>query len=258
MPVSGLPAGGTPAGGLPTGGVPAGAKLKMGLERLRAVYHRRKGQRDRLAAERERAGRRLGEVLEELEILGQVKALLQETSTFAREQARRRIEGMVTDALQYTFGSDLEFKVRVEELRGRPEAEFLVASTYGGDVRVENTPQDARGGGVVDVISLALRLALLEVNRPPLPGPIILDEPAKHVSEEFSLNVAQFLKGVSESFGRQVILVTHNAHLAGAGDVAYHVEMKEGRSVVQGRVQVPLLEDKPARRDLFGSARWLR
>ena len=62
---------------------------------------------------------------------------------------------------------------------------------------------------------------------------MILDEPAKHVSEEFSPQVAQFLKSFSQSLGRQVIMVSHNQHLADSADVAYLVEMSRGRSSVR-------------------------
>ena len=154
------------------------------------------------------------------------------TSEHAREQARQTIESMVTRALQYVFGADLEFKIRIEESRGRPEAEFYVASTYGGEDVVENRPQDARGGGVVDVISLALRLVLLQSTRPLLEGPLLLDEPAKHVSDEFAFNVAEFLRELAQVFDRQVIMVTHNHQLAGVADNAFRVEMGEGKSRV--------------------------
>ncbi|HHY48063.1 MAG TPA: ATP-binding protein [Firmicutes bacterium] len=209
--------------------------LEARLEKARAFYYKRKSVRDKLLFEKAKAEARLAAVEDEIETLGHVRALLDEVAEYARQQAKRRIESMVTDALQFTFGGDLEFKVSIEELRGRPEARFIVSSTYGGSAAVETDPEEARGGGIVDVISLALRVALLEANRPPIGGPLILDEPAKHVSEEYSMNVAQFLKGLSESFGRQIILVTHNAHLAEAGDIAYQVEIKNGRSVVSRR-----------------------
>ena len=131
------------------------------------------------------------------------------------------------------FGADMEFKVVVEEKRDRPEAEFYVCSTYEGDYKVETTPQDARGGGVVDVISLALRLALLHAFRPPVGGPAVLDEPGKHVSEEYAPHLARFLKGFSQSLGRQVIMVSHNQHLADSADIAYLMEMKQGASRVR-------------------------
>jgi DNA repair ATPase RecN len=207
--------------------------LKQSLDRVKAVYHQQRGEERKLLQDKEAREKRLAEVRDSSECLERVRLLLQEAASHAREQGRRQVEFMVTQALQFAFGADLEFKVVVEEKRDRPEAEFYVCSSYGGDVQVETAPQDARGGGVVDVISLALRLALLEAFRPPVGGPVILDEPAKHVSEEFAPQVAQFLKSFSQSLGRQVIMVSHNQHLADSADVAYLVEMAQGRSSVR-------------------------
>lgn len=220
--------------------------LKKSLERLKAVYYRQRGEERRMLQEKAIQEQRLAEVRDNTECLEKVRLLLQEAARHAREQGRRQVEFMVTQALQFVFGGDLEFKVAIEDKRDRPEAEFFVSSSYGTDLRVETAPQDARGGGVVDVISLALRLALLHAFRPqgnPLQaagtrlggygGPVILDEPAKHVSEEFSPQVAQFLKSFSQSLGRQVIMVSHNQHLADSADVAYLVEMSQGRSSVR-------------------------
>jgi DNA repair exonuclease SbcCD ATPase subunit len=207
--------------------------LKQSLDRVKAVYHWQRGEESRLLQEKETREKRLAEVRDSAECLERVRLLLQEAASHAREQGRRQVEFMVTQALQFVFGGDLDFKVVIEEKRDRPEAEFYVCSNYGGDLRVETAPQDARGGGVVDVISLALRLALLQAFRPPVGGPVILDEPAKHVSEEFSPQVAQFLKSFSQGLGRQVIMVSHNQHLADSADVAYLVEMSQGRSSVR-------------------------
>jgi DNA repair exonuclease SbcCD ATPase subunit len=207
--------------------------LKQSLDRVKAVYQQQRGEERMLRQEKETREKRLTEVRDSAECLERVRLLLQEAASHAREQGRRQVEFMVTQALQFVFGGDLDFKVTIEEKRDRPEAEFYVCSNYGGDLRVETAPQDARGGGVVDVISLALRLALLQAFRPPVGGPVILDEPAKHVSEEFSPQVAQFLKSFSQSLGRQVIMVSHNQHLADSADVAYLVEMSRGRSSVR-------------------------
>lgn len=209
-------------------------QLDGAIARLRDHYHRRVGEKSAVKRKQEQLEARLAEKRVDMEKLQQVKILLQESSAFAREQARRQIETMVTNALQFIFGDkDLEFRVQIEEVRGRAEGEFLVVSTYGGEIPVQTRPQDARGGGVVDVISLALRAALLHANRPKLDGPIILDEPAKHVSEEYSRQVAEFLKQLSTAFGRQIIMVTHNQHLANTGDTAYMVEMRSGKSYVR-------------------------
>ncbi|HEU4965636.1 MAG TPA: ATP-binding protein [Bacilli bacterium] len=209
-------------------------ELDGAIAKLRDHYHTRLGEKNAVERKKAQLEERLAAKRVDIEKLQQVKILLQESSAFAREQARRQIETMVTNALQFIFGDkDMEFRVVIEEVRGRAEGEFLVVSTYGGEIPVQTRPQDARGGGVVDVISLALRAALLHANRPRLDGPIILDEPAKHVSEEYSRQVAEFLKQISTAFGRQIIMVTHNQHLANTGDTAYMVEMRSGKSYVR-------------------------
>jgi DNA repair ATPase RecN len=74
---------------------------------------------------------------------------------------------------------------------------------------------------------------MLELARPKVKGPVVLDECGKHVSKEFSGNMAYFLKQYAAKTGRQVLLVTHNEELAGAGDKTYRVSKNGlGESVV--------------------------
>lgn len=208
-------------------------ELEEKISAYRDLYHRRKGQEQQLQDELKKVSSQLEEVVTEQDTLQEIRILLQEASSYAREQARQQVEYMVTQALQYIFGPELKFEIQVGEVRKRPEAEFLVTSTYSDGIQVTTRPQDARGGGVVDIISLALRLALLQCYKPTVEGPIILDEPAKHVSEEYSSRVAAFLKQVSDYFDRQVILVTHNNQLTHSGDKVFLVEMKGSKSEVK-------------------------
>ncbi|WP_051276072.1 ATPase [Desulfovirgula thermocuniculi] len=207
-------------------------KIREALQEFAQYYHRRLGESQAIEQQLREAERRRGEVAAELELLEKVRLLLQEASDYAREQARQQVEYMVTQALQVVFGPEVEFRVEVAQRRGQPEAEFYVVSRYGG-VEVKSRPQDARGGGVVDVISLALRVALLETARPSIGGPLVLDEPGKHLSEEFAPSLAHFLKTIATSFNRQVIMVTHNHHLAEAADLAYSIDLRQGQSVVK-------------------------
>lgn len=207
------------------------AVLAKELEEMKKIYLINKGKQEQLLERKKQKEELLANLQESNDILEQVRILLQQTSEFAREQARQQVEWLVSSALQAIFGPELEFKIELNEVRGRPEAEFYVISKYGG-TEVKVKPQDARGGGIIDVISLALRFAIIHLFQPPIGGPIILDEPAKHVSEEYIANVAQFLKNISSYFDRQVIMVTHNNYLSEMGDTSYRVELKEGKSQV--------------------------
>ncbi|MFY9416829.1 MAG: ATP-binding protein, partial [bacterium] len=93
-------------------------KVRRALADLQALYHRRRGQQEQLLKEEQRLKEQLEQAIAERDLLDQVRVLFQMTSDHAREQARRTIESMVTRALQYVFGADLEFKIRLEEARG--------------------------------------------------------------------------------------------------------------------------------------------
>ena len=168
----------------------------------------------------------------QIDLIEKVSLLLQRTSEFARNQAKIQIESLVTNCLQYIFDNNIEFQIEIEELYGKPNAEFYVI-TKADETIIKTKPEQSRGGGIVDIISLALRIAFLQVHKPKIEGPIILDEPAKHVSEEYIFNVADVLKRTSEMFGRQIIMVTHNNHLSSIGTQAYRVSMKGTESKVE-------------------------
>lgn len=206
-------------------------QLKARLGQARVALGERIGQQKRLSMDRAACASQLDEYREKATVFEQVTVLLQQTSEHARKQAREQIEMLVTNTLRSVFGGEYGFRIELTEKAGRPEAEFYVVSNYAGE-KLETRPQDSRGGGVVDVVSLGLRIAMLETYRPRLEGALILDEPAKHVSEDFIAPTANFLKVISEFFGRQVLIVTHNAHLAETAEVAYTVVLQNEQSVV--------------------------
>lgn len=186
---------------------------------------REQGKSDKLREQLDINKQNLIKIESELELLNKVAILFQKTSEFAREQAKAQIESLVTKCLQFIFDSDIQFLIEIEELRGKANAEFYVVSESQNRI-IKTKPELSRGGGVVDIVSLALRIAFLQIHKPKIEGPLILDEPAKHVSDEFIYNVADFLKQTSELFNRQIIMVTHNNHLASIGSSAYRVDLK--------------------------------
>jgi DNA repair exonuclease SbcCD ATPase subunit len=204
-------------------------EIKERYEKLKIYYYNENGKREQMEEQKSKLQTTLQRVLENIDTLEKVRILLQKVSEYAREQSRQQIESLVTNCLQYIFDSNIEFKIVIEEVRGRPEAEFYVESNINGEI-ISTKPQEARGGGVIDIISLAVRIAMLECSNLDIKGPIILDEPAKHVSDDYITQVAEFLKQVSIMFGRQIIMVTHNRHLSEIADKWYRIEMIDGIS----------------------------
>ena len=211
--------------------------LKEDIEKQKEEYNIRKGQREQLLADKKEREEKINSLDEDLDIYEQTRILLQQTAEYAREQAKSQIESLVTNALQYVFGPQFSFEIELEEKRSRPYAEFYVVSSY-EDRSFKNKPQEARGGGIVDVVSLALRIAILEsYGAAKIAGPLILDEPAKHVSEDYITNVAQFLKAINQRFSRQIIVVTHKNHLSEIADRSFQVDLKAGISELTSNFQ---------------------
>ncbi len=171
------------------------------------------------------------------DLLTKVILLFQKTAAYAREQSKRQIEDLVTKCLQFIFETDIEFLIELSEKRSVPNAEFFVKSNYDEGYSVITRPELSRGGGVVDIVSIALRLAFIQLHRPIIEGPIILDEPGKHVSSDYIFNLGDFLNKSSSLFNRQIIMVTHNEHLAQICDKAYTVDIKNGISYVEEQNQ---------------------
>ncbi len=201
------------------------------LSQSKEFLSRELGKRDKVIQQLNSYTESLNEIELQIELLNKVSVLLQKTSEFAREQAKNQVELLVTKCLQFIFETRIKFLIEIEELRSKSSAEFYVVNEI-DDITIKTKPELSRGGGVVDIISLALRIAFLQTHKPSIEGPLILDEPAKHVSDEFIYNVASFLMQSSELFNRQIIMVTHNNHLASIGNNAYRVDLKGSESTV--------------------------
>jgi DNA repair exonuclease SbcCD ATPase subunit len=202
------------------------------LANMRSHYNNALGQKQLLELQLQDNQNNLGQTRQNLATWEQVQVLFTKVSEYAREQLKTRIEETVTAALTAVFGEGYTFRINMRQLGNQPAAEWQVVSQY-GDEEVAASPEDARGGGITDVVSLALRLAMLEILKPRPEGPVLFDEPAKMVSAEYAGNLAYFLKQYAEKTGRQVMLVTHNPQLAEAADKSYLVTQKDGVSDVR-------------------------
>ena len=192
---------------------------------------RREGIRDSILDQVEKKRQGIREVEAEEKKLSGVVFLLQKAADYSRNQATHQIEDIVTQSIAYIMQNSSRFIVDLSEKRGLPIAEFFVESDY-GEYKVKTKPEMSRGGGVVDIVSLALRIAFLENHRPKMDGPLFLDEPGKHISDDYIFNMGEFVKECSRLFSRQIIMVTHNDYLTNICDKAFRVDIRNGVSEV--------------------------
>lgn len=207
------------------------------VEGMQDDFNKRVAERNILADQKKDLEAKIEGVVQERMKLEQISALLVKTADSAREAGRKRMEKVVTRALQHIFGHDFTFKIEMTESGGKPAARFLVCSVGENGEPIENEPQDSRGGGINDIVAIALQVAVMVVyNEPKIQGPIILDEPGKHVSEEYVVKLGEFLAFISKTFNRQIIMVTHQPHLAMTADKTLISQIVAGKTVIREHV----------------------
>lgn len=179
---------------------------------LNNTYNKALWQKESLIAQTSELLKEIEVIEDNILVFEQARLFLQQVSEAARKSAAGRLEEIVTKALQYVLGPNYSFKAVLRQNNlGRPEVDFLVVTRMGSKV-VESLPTLGKGGGVIDVLAVALKFAMLEIEANE--GVIWLDEPFKHVSEEYIESAGRLLQFMGETSGRQIILITHNPRLA--------------------------------------------
>lgn len=212
--------------------------LSNEIDNLKTRIDLERGKEEILKRNLEDKEKSINELTKEEETLSKVTVLFQKTSEFGRDQAKQQIEELVTKCLEFIFETNIEFQIEISESRNIPQAEFYVISNYSEGYSVKTKPELSRGGGVVDIVSIALRLAFIQIHKPMVEGPILLDEPGKHVSDEYVFNLGEFLKQSSRMFRRQIIMVTHNSYLSQICDKSFTINIKDGISYLEKSEEV--------------------
>lgn len=156
----------------------------------------------------------------------EAQVFLQVVAKQTQEKIKFRIEDIVNLAIDSVFGPRYKFEIKFEMKRGQTEANFVL-----WDGEHELDPYDSNGGGVADIISFALRIALLIIskNRKVL----ILDEPMKAVSLDLRDAAYTLMQKLSHELNIQIICVTHEEELISKADISYKMRIKNGVSQAQ-------------------------
>lgn len=150
------------------------------------------------------------------------------TGALAQEEFEGYLEGMVTEALQIVFGSGYSFEIQTDIVRNQPETQFIL---------VENgvrTPikDDMVGGGLLDLVSMVLRVVVWSIHEHRTRPVMILDEPGKNLDRNKIDQFVEMIKKFHELLGLQFIIVTHDTKIITMADRAFRVTRSEGTANV--------------------------
>lgn len=155
--------------------------------------------------------------------------VVQKAARDTQDQLRVRIEDVVQTSLDAVFPNTYTFKTEFVARRGRTELDMWLDKD---GARMD--PLDSNGGGVVDVISLALRVCCLTMSK--FDRVLLLDEPFPRIRGTARQRLGEVLTLISHRLGIQVIMVADVAGTSIVPDREFRVTLdRSSRSHVEAR-----------------------
>jgi DNA repair exonuclease SbcCD ATPase subunit len=177
--------------------------LKSKVDKLKAEF---------ALAERQLTTERSGlrSARRDLEVAQKARGLLQTAAQRVQQRAHKHLATLVTRCIRAVYQEDdYEFRIEFERKRGKTSARLVFLKN-----KVEEDPSDGSGGGIVDLASLALRIACLCVQRPARRRLLVLDEPFKWINGEvYQQRTADLLEALAEELDFQLLIVTDDEWL---------------------------------------------
>ena len=171
-------------------------------------------------------------VLDELKTRGKYLVEAQDTinivGILAQTEFQEVIESLVSEALQFLFGESYSFQIENKIVRNQPETYLYVV--IDGE---KNSLKDELGGGVLDVVSIALRIVCWALNIENTEPILVFDEPAKFISKDHMVALGEMLRSLSELLKLQLVIVSHERGLIEIADKAFLVTIEDGISQVK-------------------------
>ena len=162
-----------------------------------------------------------------LEVYIKARWVLSEVVRITQENFTGKIESLVTMAIKAVYDNkDYKFKLSLERKRNKMECR-----AYVDDNGEELDLEEDMGGGLLDVVSFALRVVLWSFQKPRSRDIFILDEPMKWTGELVT-KAGFMMKEISDRLKIQMLIVTHDDALIEIGDKVWRVVNDGIKSVV--------------------------
>ena len=202
-------------------------KSIVNISNLENSLHKQKGIKESLQSRISDSECKLKKYKKTLKNLKDAGIILKVVAQQTQEELQYRISEIVTLALNSVFEDDWTFNIDFVFKRGKTEADIYLEKN--GE---KYNPMDDMGGGIVDVVSFALRIMAWTLQSPQSRNTIILDEPFRFLSKELQINAGNMLKELSKKLQLQFIMVTHENAFIDCADRLFTVTQKKGVSEV--------------------------
>ena len=198
----------------------------MDISTYEKAYNRSIGRKQVLTEQNTSLTSSIESLTKRLGYIEQAQALIQKVAQETQEQLTFQIEDVVNTALSTCFPDEYKFHMNIEIKRNNTEAS-LILTKNGVDVN----PMEAVGGGVVDVVSMGLRIASWSLSN--TNNVLIIDEGFKFLSRDLQPKMADILQEISEKLDVQFIQVSHSPDIIEKSDRVFTVALQDGISRIK-------------------------
>jgi DNA repair exonuclease SbcCD ATPase subunit len=203
----------------------------MQISDFKILIQKKKGEQEYLINQKTDLSDTVINMQDKYEYIVQAQKLLQETAKRTQSRLSFHISSFITSALQSIWGEDAyTFTLEFIEKRNKTEVQMLL-HTQEGDVSLDSLNDIRSGGGVLDIVALALRIALwsLQANHKNV---MILDQPLSNLDSTYLPKAGELIQELAEKLQIQFIMINHNPALADIADQTFFVEKHDGISSV--------------------------
>lgn len=149
-----------------------------------------------------------------IELYKKCVELIQLVQGLTRERVKKQFEDLVTSGLRFVFGEGYYFELEFGRRGSLAELDFKIITPEHNEAC---DPMMCESGGILDLVSLILRVVIMECYNPKINGFILLDESLKCLDKNRLPKAIEFIKQLSEKLNRQVIFITHSNEIIESG-----------------------------------------
>lgn len=172
---------------------------------------------------------KLTRLQEELLLFTDVKNLLMDFSEHTRDIIKYKLESLVNSALKCIFkDKEIKFKIIVNKTK-----KIIFYDLYVETDGTITLLYDAKGGGVLDVVTTALRISFVRMFSGNLRQTIIFDEPFKNLDSERLTDAMEWLAEISKDFDMQFLIVTHEESIIDKSEKVFVFKLNNGVTQVE-------------------------
>lgn len=195
-------------------------ELELSTKQKQSEFQRKLGEAQAINSHKKELEAELSKLEGEVATLGKVIGILHTLSTSVQERFLTSIEDLVSDGLSAVFSEPIRFKITPTVRNKQVNLDFSIHNEDG----TETDLLDARGGGLVCLAGVLLRIIMARLMSNRVRQILIMDEPLGMLSSNYQPAASELLRKLADELDMQLIIVSHNQEIIEHADKVYELQ----------------------------------